>query len=166
MAMVDWITWKTSTKEIINPNIIVEKIQNAYNEYNKYIIPTVYDQIKNEINNGILSNDNLNITGNQQLNILANDIIKKIDDIKYEVDNLKKIAKKSSEQQKQIEKQQLITEISNKIQNEQSTLNQIISNKEIQMHIRNTGGIPEEVIYILEDKINKLKERLEIAKSL
>ena len=52
------------------------------------------------------------------------------------------------------------------MENEQSTLNQVISNEEMQMHIRNSGGIPEEVIYILEDRINKLKERLEIAKSL
>lgn len=166
MAKVDWITWKTSSKEIINPNIIVENIQNNYSEYNEYINSLVYDQIKNELDNGILAKDKLSITGNTPLNKIACDIINKIEEIKFVVENLQKSAKASSEQQKQTEKQQLIAEISKKMENEQSTLNQVISNEEMQMHIRNSGGIPEEVIYILEDRINKLKERLEIAKSL
>lgn len=166
MAKVDWITWKTSSKEIINPNIIVENIQNSYSEYNEYMNPLVYDQIKNELDNGILAKDKLSITGNTPLNKIACDIINKIEEIKFVVENLQKSAKASSEQQKQTEKQQLIAEISKKMENEQSTLNQVISNEEMQMHIRNSGGIPEEVIYILEDRINKLKERLEIAKSL
>ena len=166
MAKVDWITWKTSSKEIINPNIIVENIQNSYSEYNEYMNPLVYDQIKNELDNGILAKDKLSITGNTPLNKIACDIINKIEEIKFVVENLQKSAKASSEQQKQTEKQQLIAEISKKMENEQSTLNQVISNEEMQMHIRNSGGIPEEVIYLLEDRINKLKERLEIAKSL
>ncbi len=166
MAKVDWITWKTSSKEIINPNIIVENIQNSYSEYNEYMNPLVYDQIKNELDNGILAKDKLSITGNTPLNKIACDIINKIEEIKFVVENLQKSAKASSEQQKQTEKQQLIAEISKKMENEQSTLNQVISNEEMQMHIRNSGGIPEDVIYILEDRINKLKERLEIAKSL
>ena len=79
MAKVDWITWKTSSKEIINPNIIVENIQNSYSEYNEYMNPLVYDQIKNELDNGILAKDKLSITGNTPLNKIACDIINKID---------------------------------------------------------------------------------------
>lgn len=166
MSKVDWITWKTNPKEVINPNIIVENIQNSFSEYNEYMNPLIYDQIKNEIENGILGKDKLSVTGDTPLNRIATDIINKIDDIRYTVEKLEKDAKTSSEIQKQVEKQQLITEISSKIEYEQSTLNQVITNEEMRKHIRNSGGIPEEVIYILEDRINKLKERLEMASSL
>ena len=57
MSKVDWITWKTNPKEIINPNIIVENIENNFSDYNEYMSPLIYDQIKNEIENGILKED-------------------------------------------------------------------------------------------------------------
>lgn len=166
MSKVDWITWKTNPNEIIDPNIIVENIQNSYNDYSEYMNPLIYDQIKNEIESGILGNDKIVITGDTPLNKIAVDIIGKIDDIKCTIESLEKNVKKSSELQKQIEKNQLITEITNKIEYEQSTLNQVISNDGMRNHIIESGGVPEDVVYILEDRINKLKERLEIANSL
>lgn len=166
MSKVDWITWKTNPKEIINPNIIVENIENNFSDYNEYMSPLIYDQIKNEIENGILGKDKIAITGDTPLNKIAVDIINKIEDIKYTIATLEKNAKKSSETQKHIEKEQLIQEITKKIEYEQSTLNKVITSEGMRNHIRNSGGIPEDVIYILEDRINKLKERLEIASSL
>ena len=60
----------------------------------------------------------------------------------------------------------MIEEIEKKIEIEQDTLNQFTSSEAMQQKIINMGGLPEDVIYILEDRINKLKERLEIAKSI
>ena len=116
MSKVDWITWKTNPKEIINPNIIEDNIQESFNSYNEYMSPLIYDQIKYEIDKGILGKENLIIIGDTPLNKIAVDILNKIDEIKLTIENLQKSAKNSSEVQKQIEKQQLITEINNKIE--------------------------------------------------
>ena len=166
MSKVDWITWKTNPKEIINPNIIEDNIQDSFNNYNEYMNPLIYDQIKHEIDKGILGKESLKIVGDTTLNKIATDIISKIDEIRLTIENLQKSAKKSSEIQKQIEKQQLITEINNKIEYEKATLKQVMTNESVQQHIIKSGGLPEEVVYILEDRINKLKERLEIAQAL
>lgn len=166
MSKVDWITWKTNPKEIINPNIIEDNIQESFNSYNEYMSPLIYDQIKYEIDKGILGKENLIIIGDTPLNKIAVDILNKIDEIKLTIENLQKSAKNSSEVQKQIEKQQLITEINNKIEHEKETLNQVLTNENVQQHIIKSGGLPEEVVYILEYRINKLKERLEMAKVL
>lgn len=166
MSKVDWITWKTNPKEIINPNIIEDNIQESFNNYNEYMSPLIYDQIKYEIDKGILGKESLIIIGDTPLNKIAVDILNKIDEIKLTIENLQKSAKNSSEVQKQIEKQQLITEINNKIEHEKETLNQVLTNENVQQHIIKSGGLPEEVVYILEYRINKLKERLEMAKVL
>ena len=166
MSKVDWITWKTNPKEIINHNIIEDNIQESFNSYNEYMSPLIYDQIKYEIDKGILGKENLIIIGDTPLNKIAVDILNKIDEIKLTIENLQKSAKNSSEVQKQIEKQQLITEINNKIEHEKETLNQVLTNENVQQHIIKSGGLPEEVVYILEYRINKLKERLEMAKVL
>lgn len=166
MSKVDWITWKTNPKEIINPNIIEDNIQESFNNYNEYMNPLIYDQIKHEIDKGILGKESLKIVGDTPLNKIATDIISKIDEIRLTIENLQKSAKNSSEIQKQIEKQQLITEINNKIEYEKATLKQVMTNESVQQHIIKSGGLPEEVVYILEDRINKLKERLEIAQAL
>ena len=59
MSKVDWITWKTNPKEIINPNIIDDNIQDSFNNYNEYMNPLIYDQIKHEIDKGILGKESL-----------------------------------------------------------------------------------------------------------
>lgn len=166
MSKVDWITWKTNPKEIINPNIIEDNIQESFNNYNEYMSPLIYDRIKYEIDKGILGKESLIIIGDTTLNKIAVDILNKIDEIKLTIENLQKSAKNSSEVQKQIEKQQLIIEINNKIEHEKETLNQVLTNENVQQHIIKSGGLPEEVVYILEYRINKLKERLEMAKVL
>lgn len=166
MSKVDWITWKTNPKEIINPNIIEDNIQESFNNYNEYMNPLIYDQIKYEIDKGILGKESLIIIGDTPLNKIAVDILNKIDEIKLTIENLQKSAKNSSEVQKQIEKQQLIAEINSKIEHEKETLNQVMTNENVQQHIIKSGGLPEEVVYILEYRINKLKERLEMAKVL
>lgn len=166
MSKVDWITWKTSPKDIINPDIIVNNIQDNYQKYNTYMNPVIYEQIKHEIYNGILGKDKIVFMKDTPINEIAQDIISKIENIKMTIDNLLVNVRESAEEQKQIEKQQLIEEIEKKIEVEQDNLNQFTSSEIMQKKIISMGGLPEDIIYILEDRINKLKERLEIAKSL
>ena len=37
MAKVDWITWNTDSADIINPDKVVEKILEIYQDFNSYI---------------------------------------------------------------------------------------------------------------------------------
>ena len=166
MSKVDWITWKTNPKEIINPNIIEDNINNNFQNYNTYMNPVVYEQIKHEINSGILGKDKMISMYDAPVNEISLEILSKIDEIKTVIDNLIVNVKKSTEEQKQIEKQQLVDEIETKIKKEQKTLNSVKVNENMQNKIINMGGNPNDVVYIIEDRINKLKERLETARSL
>lgn len=166
MAKVDWITWKTSPEEIINPDIIENNIHDVFQNYNTYMNPVVYEQIKHEINTGILGKDKMIFMSDTPLNEMALEILSKIDEIKSTVDNLVTNVKKSTTEQKQIEKQQLINEIEMKIKNEEETLNSVMINDNMKSKIIDMGGNPNDVVYIIEDRINKLKERLEAARAL
>ncbi len=166
MSKVDWITWKTNPKEIINPNIIEDNINNNFQNYNTYMNPVVYEQIKHEINSGILGKDKMISMYDAPVNEISLEILSKIDEIKTVIDNLIVNVKKSTEEQKQIEKQQLVDEIETKIKTEEETLNSVKVNENMQNKIINMGGNPNDVVYIIEDRINKLKERLETARSL
>lgn len=166
MAKVDWITWKTSPEEIINPDIIENNIHDVFQNYNTYMNPVVYEQIKHEINTGILGKDKMIFMSDTPVNEMALEILSKIDEIKSTVDNLVTNVKKSTTEQKQIEKKQLINEIEMKIKNEEETLNSVMINDNMKSKIIDMGGNPNDVVYIIEDRINKLKERLEAARSL
>lgn len=166
MAKVDWITWKTSPEEIINPDIIENNIHDVFQNYNTYMNPVVYEQIKHEINTGILGKDKMIFMSDTPVNEMALEILSKIDEIKSTVDNLVTNVKKSTTEQKQIEKQQLINEIEMKIKNEEETLNSVMINDNMKSKIIDMGGNPNDVVYIIEDRINKLKERLEAARTL
>ena len=166
MSKVDWITWKTNPNEILNPEIIDNKIQDCFQDYNAYMNPVVYEQIKHEISNGILNKDSLEIMGETPAFKMANDIISKIEHIKIVIENLQVSIREEATEQKEVEKRQLIKEIEDKISSENDTLNNVINNETMQQHIKNIGGEVDYVIEILNDRINKLKERLEIAKSL
>lgn len=166
MAKVDWITWKTSPEEIINPDIIENNIHDVFQNYNTYMNPVVYEQIKHEINTGILGKDKMIFMSDTPVNEMALEILSKIDEIKSTVDNLVTNVKKSTTEQKQIEKQQLIKEIEMKIKNEEETLNSVMINDNMKSKIIDMGGNPNDVVYIIEDRINKLKERLEAARAL
>ena len=48
MSKVDWITWNTDSTDIINPNKVIEKIQESYQEYNSYTQSNIYEIIKQE----------------------------------------------------------------------------------------------------------------------
>lgn len=166
MAKVDWITWKTNPEEIINPEKVLRQIQENYQKYNSYMNPLVYEQIKYEINKGGLGKESLDIMGITPANEMALGIIDKIDEIKNVFDNLQEEIMDAVTEQKSIEKAQLIKAIEEKKANECQLLDSVINDEAVRNHITDIGGSIEDVIYLLNYRINKLNERLEIAKSL
>ena len=166
MSKVDWINWKTDRKEIINPEKINDKIFECFKNYNTYMNPVVYEQIKYEVNLGGLSKEAYQVMGESPANEIAVDILNKIDEIKQIMKNLQDEVKNLAEEQKQTEKEQLISEIKKKLTREEKLLENIQTNESLRTHIVEMGELPENVIYIIKDRIDKLKERLELAESL
>lgn len=153
MSKVDWITWKTDPNEVINPEKIEEKINENYQNYDSYMNKMVYEQIQNEISNGGLSKDAFQITGISPANELANEIIKTIDEIKTTMNKLKNNINDVSTKQKEIEKQQLIDAIEEKIEKEKEFLSKMDEKD-------------EDIKTAVNDRIEKLQARLESAKAL
>lgn len=143
MSKVDWITWKTNPEEIIKPNSLEDKITDEYNNYSSYMYPNIYENIRNEVLNGGLDKQSLNILGESPANEMAINILNNIDEIKSIIENLKTQINEELDEQKGIEKTQLINDLEDKILEEKA-----VSTSE-------NSSI-----------INKLKERLEQVKTL
>ncbi|MBR6137650.1 MAG: hypothetical protein IKQ06_05795 [Bacilli bacterium] len=156
MSKVDWITWKTDPKEVINPDKIEEKINEQYQNYESYMNSMIYEQLQNEINGGGLSKDAFQITGISPANELATEIIKSIDEIKNTMDRLKNNVRDVSTKQKELEKDQLIDAIEEKIEKE----------KDFLKNMNSKDNSDEDVKALTNDKIEKLQERLAAAKAL
>ena len=130
MAKVDWITWKTDPSEIINPDKVGEKISNIFKDYNCYMNSVVYEGILHEIEKGGLDKMSLNLLGTSPANESAIDILENITEIKEIINSLQEDVLKSAEEQKEIEKNQLIQVIEEKILEEENKLNNTLSLKE------------------------------------
>ena len=143
MSKVDWITWKTDSKEIINPEKLTDKINDIYTDFNSYMNPVIYENIKYETINGGLDKSSINNMGATPANEMAINILNNIDEIKSTLENIKLQVENSSSEQKKIEKNQLITAIEDKIAEE----------KELSKETTNR-------------RIKSLEARLELAKAL
>ena len=168
MAKVDWITWKTDISEIINPDKILENLNDLFNDYNCYMNSVVYEELNHEVTVGGLDKYSLNIVGTSPANETALNILNRIDDIKTAIENLKNKVYNSAVDQKEIEKKQLISCIEEKILEEEKILSNTVSLRE---RISTSTEIVDintvnDIIEVTNEKINKLKERLELAKSI
>lgn len=147
MSKVDWINWKTNPHEIINPDQIMEEIDQKYESYNTYMNPVIYEGIKYEVSMGGLDKSSLNILGSSPTNELAINILDNINEIKNIIGNLKNQLEIDALEQKQIEKKQLIEAIESKIEKEEVK--------------KKNNSNPE-----IEEHIKELKERLNLANSI
>ncbi|MBQ6497431.1 MAG: hypothetical protein IJI58_01800 [Bacilli bacterium] len=167
MASVDWITWKTDAKELINSEQIEEVLTKKANVFNNSI-NNVYNSIKIETEKGGLNKESLSINGESPSNIAANKILKRIENIKVLMDKFNNKISTQVAEQKKIEKEQLITAIEEKIdeqerilQNTMSLRNRISTNNQV-VDINDVNAI----INVTNEKIAMLKERLEKAKAI
>lgn len=166
MSKVDWITWKTDPNEIIDPEKLDDEIGEYFQNYDSYMNSMIYEQLRTEMNRGGLTKDAFNISGISPANEMATDIINTIDEIQQTMKNLRNNVKEVATTQKEIEKQQLIEAIEDKLEKEKIFLKNIESRKGIKEQITKMGDNPDDIIYIINDRIKKLTERLDIAKSL
>ena len=166
MAKVDWITWKTDPNEVINPEKIEEEMSEYFQNYDSYITPMVYEQLKNEVNRGGLTKDAFNVSGISPANEMAVEILNTLDEIKQTMKSLQENIKDITTEQKKTEKAQLIAAIEDKIKKERVFLKNIEARKEVKSNIEKIGSNPDDIIYIINDRIRKLTERLQQAQSL
>lgn len=142
MSKVDWITWKTDSNEIINPDKLTDKINDLYTDFNSYMNPVIYENIKYETINGGLDKASINIMGLTPANEMAINILNNIDDIKSTLENIKLQVENSASEQKEIEKNQLINAIEEKIEEEKAsskeTTNRRIKSLEARLELAKT----------------------------
>ena len=167
MASVDWITWKTESKELINSEKVEENVIKKLTDLNN-ITNNIYDSIKVEAEKGGLNKESLSINGESPSNIMANDILNKIENIKSLTDKLSNKIKSQVTEQKEIEKEQLVNAIEEKIDEQERILqntialrNKITTNNKV-VDINEVNNI----ISATNEKIIMLKERLEKAKAI
>jgi len=168
MARVDWISWKTEPKEIINPDKIVEELVELFSNYHVYMNSVVSENIQYEVKKGALDYNSINILGESPANHKAEEIINRIQNIRLMMDQFKKDIYLNALEQKKIEKEQLIECIEEKLREEELKKDNIIalSNRIQDDNSYITKKEVEDIIEIEIDRINRLKERLELAKSI
>lgn len=118
MSKVDWITWKNDVTDIINPEKVIDSVTDSYNEFNSYMNPVIYENLKYEVINGGLDKSSINILGHSPANEIALNILNNIDEIKSIIENLKLQLENATEEQKKIEKDQLVNALDTKIEEE------------------------------------------------
>ena len=167
MAKVDWITWKTDPKELINKDKIETELNKNISNLNG-IVDNISSNLKIEIDKGGLNKEALTISGESPNNEMANRMIKKIEKIKETTTRLNNKIMSQVEEQKIIEKGQLVEAIEKKLAEQEkilentkalkdrlSTSNNLISSNDV-----------NNVISATEEKITMLRERLEKAKAI
>ena len=168
MAKVDWITWKTDTREIINPDDIMQKINEVFQNYNVYMNSIVYEGIHREMISGGLDQSSLNVSGVSPANESAISIIRNIEDIKKTIEELKNKIYKSTLEQKKIEKEQLIKAIEDKIDEEKNILKNTNILKDKIIRSNNVVSVKDvdDIIDSSNEKIKRLEERLAKAQEI
>lgn len=167
MAKVDWITWKTNSSEIIDYEKENEIINQLFQELNNtYSI--IQEDISYEIKEGGLSENNLNLGGMSPAYEQAKSIIESIEEINEIKNKLNKKLQSSIDNQKQIEKKQLIDAINQKIQEEEKIKNNttVLYDKLPQNNSIMEKSEIKDIINNIDERIKLLREKLEIASSL
>ena len=168
MAKVDWITWKTDVNEIINPEKVLEELLTKQEDYQVYMNSVVTENIQYEMKVGGLERNALSLLGDSPAYEKAQEILKRIENIKELIEEMTKEVVLASIEQKKIEKNQLIECIEEKIAEEKNIQKNTLALKE-RLQGNNSYITEQEVEDILEvtnDRLQRLEERLEIAKSI
>ena len=170
MPKVDWITWKTEGNDLINPTKVVEKIEDQFQTYHTYMNSVIAEGIKQEMFYGGLDTLSLNIMGTSPAHEKAKEILEEIEAIQREYDSLKKKIIKDSTIQKQLEKEQLMEALGSKILEEEKILNNTLLLRDKMNQNGNIKNVQQlrldDIIDDTNNRINKLKERLDAIRSI
>lgn len=167
MSKVDWITWKTNPNEVIKYEKVKEKLAPHFQELNDINI-LIQEELNLEMKSGGLSLEALNIEGTSPAHEQALKIIKDVEEIEDSIEKINKKIQETVEEQKEIEKRQLVDAINTKIEEEEKIKNTttILNNKLLQDSTVMEKRETEDIINNIEERIKLLKEKLEIANSI
>ena len=168
MSKVDWITWKTNVEEIINPSEELQIIKEKVLAYINQLETHVTEELNRELTKGGLEKDTFDIMGISPANDTAKKIVNVIDNMKQNLNTFIVDITKQLDEQKQIEKEQLINAIEEKINEEKKKLEntQILQSKLINNNQIVSNEDVNEIISVTKERINMLIRRLNVAKSL
>ena len=162
MSKVDWITWKTDVKEIIDPNVESQKLKEKVTTFITQLETHITEDLNMELSKGGLEKSYFDIMGISPANDTANKILSIVDNIKQNLNLFIEDAIKKMDEQKQVEKEQLINVIEEKLdeekrklENTQALQNRISPNTELI-----SGEELTEIINVTRERINMLMEKL------
>ena len=166
MAKVDWISWRTDPSEIVNPSRIEKKILDCFQNYHVYMKNFVSEEIRNDTFVGGLSKESYIVSGSSPLYSKAEEILNQIEELDGEIQTFQKELRRALEEQKSYEKERLIQAISNKIVESEDDLQRAMEGRIVENDILLVGMSRDDFIFSLKEQIEKLNEKLEVAKSL
>ena len=169
MAKVDWITWKTNIKEIINPEQELEEINNNIHKLNNIINQDIYVNVNREKLDGGLNEKSLNLNGISPSSIKTDKILKKLEVVLDDLLKLQNKVKKQAFEQKEIEKCQLANCIKEKIEEQEKVLENT-ENIKAQVTSQNTDAVSikelDDILEVTRERIRILKEKLNTLQNL
>lgn len=163
MMKLDWITWKTEESELINPNVIVEKLKEKFQNYNSYMNPVVNENLKYEVANGGLNKDAFVMNDRSPATEVANKILSDIQEVKDMTNALIESVRLDAEEQRKKEVNQLALKIEEKIEKDK----RLIENskeaqlKYIESSLTDTSESIQTIIDLTQKRINLLTKKLE-----
>ena len=163
MKRLEWITWKTEESELINPDELVEKLKERFQDYNSYMNPVVNENLKYEVANGGLNKDAFKIDDRSPANEVANKIMSDIEEVQEMTKALIESVRLEALEQRKKEEKQLILKIEEKIEKDK----RLIENskeaqlKYIQSSLVETSESIQTIIDLTQKRINLLIKKIE-----
>ena len=166
MKRLEWITWKTEESELINPDELVEKIKERFQDYNSYMNPVVNENLKYEVANGRLNKDAFVLDGRSPATEVANKIMSDINEVKDMTEALIESIRLDALEQRKREVHQLVLKIEEKIEKDKRLIenSKEAQQKYIQSSSPETSESIQTVIDLTQKRINLLMNKLESIK--
>lgn len=163
MKNLQWITWETEERELINPKEIENKLKEIYQDYNSYMNPVVYEGIKYETNLGGLNKEALIIDNRSPATEVANKIMSDIEEVKDLIDSLIENVRLDAVEQRKIEEKYLVSKIEEKIAKDKKLIenSKIAQLKYIDTPLSEASESIQVVIEITQKRIDALTKKLE-----
>ena len=163
MIRLDWITWKTEESELINPEEIVEKLKDRFQDYNSYMNPVVNENIKHEVEAGGLNKNAFIINDRSPANEVANKIMSDIQEVKDMTNALIESVRLEAQEQRKREVNQLVLKIEEKIEKDKKLIenSKDVQQKYLQSSLEETSENIQTIIEITRKRINLLTRKLE-----
>ena len=166
MKKLEWITWKTEESELINPEELVEKLKERFQDYNAYMNPVVNESLKYEVAQGGLNKEAFVMNGRSPATEVANKIMSDIVEVKEMTEALIESIRLDALEQRKREVHQLVLKIEEKIEKDKRLIenSKEAQQKYIQSSSPETSESIQTVIYLTQKRINLLMNKLESIK--